>query len=381
MRVGFFASAFVGRRASGTADYVRNLVAGLKNHKKQVDLVIFCNHLSQVDLLAKELSLDGIEIQLLPKVKGKFLSSSRQYYSYSWNKRKQYVVDILHFSHPRLYPFFWKFPARKFVCTFHAAGDITAQNAQFVFSRKIYNMIAKAYWYKLDEIIAVSGTGKSEITQFYGIPSESITVIFPGTDRLWSLECQKPNVVSSSRFALVLGRHQPHKNMRYAIDEARKFNLANEVPLHFKFLARGLANLVTKEEEKSLFESKIEILDYVCDEEMKWLMTRSEFVVFPSLNEGFGIPIFEAFGEGKRVLVHKESPAVEALRNDKQIVPVNMETEGELSKTMLSLIQSPSDVSIIESRKKIRQLKMTWDKSVNEHKKIYSTLTSTSKAR
>ena len=42
-------------------------------------------------------------------------------------------------------PFFWFFPAKKIICTFHAAGDITAPRDYFVISREVYNFIIKGY--------------------------------------------------------------------------------------------------------------------------------------------------------------------------------------------------------------------------------------------
>ena len=105
--------------------------------------------------MEKDPDFSSANLILFPAVNGNWLKSSRQYFKYAFSNR-QVQLDILHVSVPRFYPFFWLFPAKKFVCTFHAAGDITAEKDSFIFSREIYNLTAKIFYRKLHGIIAVS---------------------------------------------------------------------------------------------------------------------------------------------------------------------------------------------------------------------------------
>ena len=154
IKVAWFASGFVGRHASGTAQTAKKIISNLiNNHSNEVQVILLAKNADEVQLLQTEKLFLDAEIILLPRVYGKKFRSARQFYKFCILGRKIHI-DILHYSVARVYPFFWLFPAKKFVCTFHAGGDVTAPRDYFALSREVYNFIIKKQWRKFASIIA-----------------------------------------------------------------------------------------------------------------------------------------------------------------------------------------------------------------------------------
>ena len=223
IRVAWFASGFVGRNASGTAQVAKKTITNLiLNYSNEVQIVFLAKTKSEIVLIQNEKLYSGVEIILMPKVYGEKFRSSRQFYKFCIFKRK-FDIDILHYSVPRVYPFFWLFPAKKIVCTFHAAGDVTIPGDFFSLSKNIYNYIIMKQWKKFDAIIAVSEFAANEISTAYGVSLKSISTIYNGADNLWGKF--EENLDKNLNSVVVVGRWQTFKNLHTIISAFKKFEM------------------------------------------------------------------------------------------------------------------------------------------------------------
>ena len=131
----YLASGLVGRNASGTAQTARKILEYIILAKdKKFEVTLLLKNQNEKDKILKDSVLSQCSLVILPDVRGNYLRSSRQYYKYC-RLNKRVVFDIMYFSVPRIYPFYWIFPAKYFVCTFHAAGDITVPTKNFNLSK------------------------------------------------------------------------------------------------------------------------------------------------------------------------------------------------------------------------------------------------------
>ena len=55
------------------------------------------------------------------------------------------------------------------------------------------------------------------------------------------------------------------------------------------------------------------MVEYLSDQDLTKEYRKASVVFNPSINEGFGLPAFEAFAEGARLIVHSGTPADEIL--------------------------------------------------------------------
>jgi len=363
IKVVWFASSFVGRSASGTAQAARKIVEYLvSNASDEVEVTLLLKNLDELDLVQKDKTLAACKRTILPTVKGKFLKSSRQYYKYAFQS-KNVKFDILHFSVPRLYPFFWKFPAKRFVCTFHAGGEITVPIDAFVLSRVIYNFLMKWQWRKLDAIYADSDFGVTEITKAYNIPNKYITKIYSGADNMWNtLPTELNDFDRSKPTILIIGRWQKYKNIHsvlYAIHESN-----NELIRSCKIIVLGkseqLGYSLVNAAVQLFNKDRLKLINYATEPELKFLYNNVQLVIHPSINEGFGIPAFEAFAEGAVLIVHEGTPADEYLSKFDGVLSGDMKDKEKIQNLIINGLKLTKQKQSMR-QKYLTDMGMTWD--------------------
>ncbi len=377
IKVGFFASSFVFRYGSGTGKHFALVTEILcSKYNSQVEVTIFCNSKVQFLHLKNELKFANANLVLFPYVKGSWLKSSRQYFKYALCSR-QNKIDILHFSVPRLYPFFWLFPARNFICTFHAGGDITAKKDNFILSREVYNLSAKLFFRRLDAIIAASELGKSEISMAYGIPEKLIKVMHVGTDDIWKINLNP--TIEYSRFGkkliVIIGRWQKYKNVQVvakALAEAKSSELnqyyfifvGKKISSNSNIIAQYLANV-----NDNIYET----IEYLNDEDYAATISLADLVIVPSLNEGFSHPVFDAFSFGTRLLIHGPSPAAKILSNRNGVLVADLSNSHDILNLIYEAIQMPEN-HFEDNRVFLKSIGATWEDLTKNYFKLYSDL-------
>ena len=320
IRVAWFASGFIGRYASGTAQTAKKIITNLiNNHSDEVQVILVVKNDEEVQLIQAEKLFMNVEIILLPRVYGKKFGSARQFYKFCILKRT-HNLDILHYSVPRVYPFFYLFPAKKIVCTFHAGGDITAPKDYFVLSREIYNYIIKMQWRKFASIIADSKFAADEIALAYRIPIKFIKIIYIGADNLWGNIDEKFD--RDVNCIVLIGRWQNYKNLHAVINAFKKFEIPKNQNLKLKVIGKsGLKNnKMVLDALEGFPKNQIELVEYLSDSDLAKVYRKASVVFHPSINEGFGLPAFEAFGEGARVIAHNGTPADQILNSQEGIL-------------------------------------------------------------
>jgi glycosyltransferase involved in cell wall biosynthesis len=370
IKVAWFASGFIGRNASGTAQVAKKTISNLiLNHAHEVQIVLIAKTKSEVELIQNEKLYSDSEVILLPKVYGNKFRSSRQFYKFCILKRK-FGIDILHYSVPRVYPFFYIFPAKKIICTFHAGGDVTALGDKIVLSRKIYNYIIKKQWRKFAAIVAVSEFGANEISVAYNIPLKFISTVNNGANNLWGNVDE--NIDKDLDCVLVIGRWQTYKNLRTVISSFKKYEIPNNKNLKLKVIGKsGLKdNKLILDALEGFPKSQIELIEYLSDLDLAREYRKASVVFHPSINEGFGLPAFEAFGEGARVIAHIGTPANQILNSQEGVIFDDLLDETKVMESYRKILtQNFGDV--IQRRLFIQSINATWELSTKKYVEIY----------
>ena len=370
IKVAWFASGFIGRHASGTAQTAKKIVKNLiENHLSEVQVVLIAKNEDEIKLIQNEKIFTDVEVILLPKVYGKSFKSARQFYKFCIFRR-QYDLDILHYSVPRVYPFFWFFPAKKIICTFHAGGDITAPRDYFVISREVYNFIIKKQWRKFAAIIADSKFAAVEIEHAYRIPKEFITTIYIGADNFWGEINEE--VERDLNCVVIVGRWQRYKNLHTVIESFKKFEIPINSDLRLKIIGKsGLRdNQLMLNALEGFPSNQIELIEYLSDSDLAREYRMASVVFHPSINEGFGLPAFESFGEGSRLIAHNETPANQILNSQPGVLFDNLLNETKVIETYRKMLkQNFGDV--IQRRSFIESIGATWALSTKNYVELY----------
>jgi glycosyltransferase involved in cell wall biosynthesis len=156
-------------------------------------------------------------------------------------------------------------------------------------------------------IIADSVWTRDDICRFYKIPQEKIQVIPLGYDRdlfmpQKNLELLDNYGLQGIPYILAVGSDNPRKNLLRLV---RSFGMMRN---HSHYLV--LAGLHGKETKRKLVEEaasfnandRILFLDYVRDEDLPVLYSGATLFCYPSLYEGFGLPVLEAMACGTPVV-------------------------------------------------------------------------------
>lgn len=156
----------------------------------------------------------------------------------------------------------------------------------------------------VDAIIAVSENTKKDIIKYYHIPEEKIQVVYHGVNMLKKSSAEIENM--PDKFILFVGNRYGYKNFVFFIQSISPL-LLNENDLNVVCIGGGQFS----EQEKYLFNS-LGIFDQLkfvsfSEERLQWLYANALLFIFPSLYEGFGMPILEAFSNNCPVAVSNRS--------------------------------------------------------------------------
>ncbi len=172
-----------------------------------------------------------------------------------------------------------------------------------------------------DWVIAISKASRDHyLRTFPHFPQERIRVIYPCSRFTSSQESQRPKAlkdIPSGRFWLSVGTIEPRKNQRnLAKAYARYLELKGDpMPLVFA----GGKGWLMDDFQNYLRELKIEqhviFTDYISDEELIWLYQNCYANLYPSLFEGFGLPVLEGMQFGAPTISSSSSSLPEVAGN------------------------------------------------------------------
>lgn len=149
-------------------------------------------------------------------------------------------------------------------------------------------------------ILTISQSSKQDINEILGIPLNKIKVVYPAA----SSEYNKGKVQKDKKnYFLAVGTREPRKNFARLIDAFEKANI--------KDTQLWIVGKTGWGEEK-FNNPNIKFLGFVDQKDMPGLYAQAKAFVYPSLYEGFGIPILEAMSVGCPVITSNVSSMPEA---------------------------------------------------------------------
>lgn len=195
------------------------------------------------------------------------------------------------------------------LCKFRGIGETSNVVKQKLFVRHSCRMA--------DKIAVVSECTKKDLMQIMQVPEDKIIVCYNGgveaksrvSDDTIKVTREKYNI--TGRYIFYLGTLEPRKNILTAVkafDVLRKYE-------NIQFVISGGKGWkyqpVLDQINRSNYKEDIILTGYVTPEEKSALYSDAILFVFPSIYEGFGIPILEAFSYGTPVITANNSSLAE----------------------------------------------------------------------
>ena len=169
-----------------------------------------------------------------------------------------------------------------------------------------------------DCIVAVSACTKRDLVRLYGIPEEKVRVIYQGCDPAFrepateeKLREVRQRYGLESPFVLSVGTIEERKN---ALSLVRALSLSEDKKLQLLLVGRETkyTEKVREEADRPDLKGRVRILSGVPFSDLPALYRLAEVFAYPSLYEGFGIPVLEALNSGTPVVAGAGSCLEEA---------------------------------------------------------------------
>lgn len=313
--------AFDGKRffnnGSGLGNYSRDLVRILAAYYPDNEYLLLNNKKSE----------RGKEILALPSVSFIETSKGKLSRQFKMGKDAQNAnCDIFHGLSGEL-PIRWNEKSIKKIVTIHDLIFLRYPKYYGFFDRKIHFWKFKKAAEQADLIIAISEQTKADIIKFLKVPESRIRVVYQGCHH--SFKEDKPQELLESvqdkfkipkEFILNVGTIEERKNLLNIVKSINN----TEIPLvvvgkkkekYFKKVERFII--------KNKLQNQVFFLENVSMEELAAIYKLAKIFVYPSVFEGFGIPVIESLFSGTAVITSNSSSLPEAGGKDSLYIDPN----------------------------------------------------------
>jgi glycosyltransferase involved in cell wall biosynthesis len=250
--------------------------------------------------------------------------------------------------------------AKRTVSTFHDLFVMTGDYSSPEF-RARFTAQAREAAERSDLIVAVSQFTASQVEKLLAVEPSRIRVVHHGVDA-------RPSTARKENLVLSVGAIQRRKNI------ARLVKAFEALPDSWRLALAGAPDGYGAQEELDAVErsgarARIDVLGYVSSSQLDALYSRASIFAFPSLDEGFGMPILEAMAHGAAVLTSNCSAMPEVAGDAALLVdPLNFRE---------ALVWLASDEALREDLRRrglARVKQFTWDAAVEKTWAVYDEL-------
>lgn len=233
---------------------------------------------------------------------------------------------------------------------------------------------------RASHILADSQATQEDLCRLWYVPRDKITVLYSGVDAMFApvteaatlTAVQQRYQIGDTPYLLAVGTVQPRKNYQMLIQAFR--GVADQFP-HQLLIAGGkgwLYDDMLAEVERQGLNGRVRFLGFVADADLPALYSGATLFLFPSLYEGFGLPLLEAMACGVPVVTSNASSLPEVAGTTAvQLSPLDQQA---WTNEMLALLHNPARRSqmVAEGFRQARQF--SWHQSARQLLAVYGRL-------
>lgn len=289
----------------GIGTYIANLVRGLAEVDQRNEYVLFVGDAGK-HLLADLPDNFRLVFESAPNY------SARELIALSW-RLFRLRVDLYHATH-------YVLPAAlrcKAVVTIH---DII----HLLYPEFLPNRMAFLYAQRMirrsltrgDRVIADSHNTRNDLMSYFDTDGRKIEVIYPGVADVFRVQLEEERISRvlaghevEKPYLLFVGNPKPHKNLENVIRAFARVVRAESFAGNLVCVGgrgEGQERLTHRARQLGV-ESRLQLLGHVPDESLPALYQGARLFLYPTLYEGFGLPVVEAMASGTPVVTSTTS--------------------------------------------------------------------------
>jgi glycosyltransferase involved in cell wall biosynthesis len=232
---------------------------------------------------------------------------------------------------------------------------------------------------KAARVLTPSEFSKHCIMRAYGLDDEKITVMPNGVSSAFrpiareaASHWLESRYTLPKRFILTVGDLQPRKNHLALIRSFEELLRDRpELPQHLVFVGKRAwrSEDVIAAAKASPAASRIHFMDFVSDEDLTRFYGACDLFVYPSLYEGFGLPIIEAMACGRAVACSNTTAMPEVA--DSAALLFDPKSDAEMVRAMRDLLIDAELRTRMERLGLQRAALYNWDRTARQTLEVY----------
>ncbi len=366
-------------QGGGIGRYVRELVRSLLEQPSSIDYRLF---------------VSGAIARNLPKLSNNANSQWRttaikpKWMARLWHRAhlpipiEMFVghVDIFHATDFVLPP---TLPRTRTLLTVHDLSFIRVPEAASPSLKAYLDRVVPISAKESDHILADSQATKDDLFDLYRIPDDKVTVLYCGVDDRFRrveeageiLTIRKKYSVQHVSYIFAIGTVQPRKNYGRLIESLATLRKRGQ-DLHL-VIAGGkgwLEDAIYETMNRTHMNEYVHFIGFVDEADLPGLYSAATCLAFPSLYEGFGLPILEAMKCGTPVITSNISSLPE-VAGDAALI-INPYDQDELTDGLEKIIQDKALRETLIKKGYSRVQQFTWETSAKQLISIYEGLLS-----
>jgi glycosyltransferase involved in cell wall biosynthesis len=289
-------------------------------------------------------------------------------------KLKEYDIDILHSPHYTS-PVFTKVSR---VVTFHDMTFYTLPKVHTFFKRLLFKIYMKISSKIADKIVTVSESTAKDVEKILDVSSNKTCVTYNAKKDMYKPINNQENIVEvcskyniRDNYVLFVGTLEPRKNIKTLIKSYSK--LIKEINKEIKLVVVGKKGWMYKEIFELMrslgIDNQVIFTGFADLEDLPYLYNGAEVFVYPSIYEGFGIPVLEAISCGTPTITSNVSSMPEVIGDAG--ITVNPNDVDELKDAIKRIIED-DDLKEQFRKQGIEQAKkFTWKNCAKDTLQVY----------
>lgn len=368
MRIGLFV-LMAGRHGGGPETYEIELLRAIARMDQRNEFIVYCTGDYAVDAIG--VRQDNFRYQVLkPALRPISIGLTLPYLM-----RR----DGLDFYHATFTP--PPFSACPMVFTMHCISSLVHPEFYPRWIAMRLNHLLKAGMARCQHMVCVSQTTLEHVHSHYGIPRQKMSVAYNGVGSLFqelpageSRSLVLESLGIDRPYILFIGKLQKHKNLVRLVQAFDRFRRATSSDAMLVLAGKPVTGVDELELtiQRLGLKPHVKWLGYLPDSTLPHLYGAARMFAFPSLWEGFGIPLIEAMACGTPVIASNSTCLPEVAGGAARIFdPLSIE---DMANAMADVDGSEEFRTQLIAKGRVRARDFSWDNCARSTLKAYETL-------